>query len=479
MNKKIYIVIYAVVLISIVFFFSCEKDKTPPFYNAISCFEISSGIFYMDSVVNFINCSDSVNVNYLWDFGDGVCSKERTPNHVYTNPGKYNIKLTTYVNNIPTDTIIKEIKVLIGERYIDYQYSINQGIDFAELPDSTILLLGLTRDYQNYNSYKVFISKFDKNLKQRWLKILNSNSGNIENTSDGNLIISGSYDNSTNDNHFALIKIDTSGNVIWRKKYPETNGWNNYVIESKDRGFISMGQENFYDSISGMPYNRVTVLKTDANGNFIWKRCFKDQGLWDAENIISIDDCFIFASSKYGKGGYYAFSDSLVLTKLSNTGEVIWEKSKEWQIPNSSIIYNVFSTKISANDDVIIAINTGNTFVMSFNKNGDFIERNYSDLYMSNTFICKTNNNNFIIGGGRNPWATIILNGFDNKGEKLWSESYGNRNIREFPAYGFGTIAKPLRDGNILFLGSSYKESTDRQKSSMLIVKINENGEIQ
>lgn len=40
-------------------------------------------------------------------------------------------------------------------------------------------------------------------------------------------------------------------------------------------------------------------------------------------------------------------------------------------------------------------------------------------------------------------------------------------------------MIKLLLDGNLLFLGLSYKECTDYNESSMLLVKINENGDIQ
>jgi gliding motility-associated-like protein len=40
------------------------------------------------------NCSSSSD-NYLWDFGDGKTSTEKNPTHQYTDPGKYNITLTS------------------------------------------------------------------------------------------------------------------------------------------------------------------------------------------------------------------------------------------------------------------------------------------------------------------------------------------------------------------------------------------------
>lgn len=44
--------------------------------------------------VKFQNLSGGHNVRFLWDFGDGSTSTEKSPLHVYTNDGEYSVKLT-------------------------------------------------------------------------------------------------------------------------------------------------------------------------------------------------------------------------------------------------------------------------------------------------------------------------------------------------------------------------------------------------
>lgn len=474
---KANLIFYALVLL--IGLNSCKKEEAvPPFYKANSCIGLLEKTVYVDSVIQFTNCSDSINVTYEWNFGDGTISSERAPMHSYDNHGNYIVTLKTFVNNVPADTSCLNVKVIIGERYFEL-LKITGGLDFAECSDRSILLLGATR---NGEEYKVFISKFDKNLKQKWIKYLNTNLNpsfeSIERLSDENFIISGSYDNTNNRGHFALSKVDTSGNVIWTNNYPQTNGYCTYATESKDGGIVAIGAENYLHTPSGNTVQIVSVLKTDARGKFVWKKLFVNDWLMDARNIISVNDGFIFASSTRGKGPFLNGHDSLVVMKIGFDSETIWKKSKEWQIPESHISYNVFSSSLAINNSNIIAINEGNEFAMIFDLQGNFIKRNYSNIG-KNKFISKTKNDKFIIGGGDTYWSHIMLNGFNNEGDMNWSASYGKRNTNYAYSNGFGSKVKPLLDGNLLFLGLSYKKSMSYDESSILLVKINENGDVQ
>ena len=459
----------------------CEKEST--FYKAISRIELPSNIVYVDSIVRFKNHSDSVNVTYKWNFGDGTISDKRLVNHIYRNYGNYTVSLITYVDNIPTDTSTVNIKVMIGEKYFDMK-KLTDGIDFVECSDSSILLIGATRDNDSDQESKMFLSKLDKNLRNKWTKYLDSKLnpaiGSIERLSDGNFILSGSFNNTNNNGYFALSKIDSSGNVLWDYKYSQAKGYCRYATESKDGGIVAIGKEGYLHTSSGNTVQIVSVMKTDANGKFEWKRQFVDDWLMEAANIVSVDDGFIFASSTRGVNNIILNDlDSLVITKIGFDNHTIWKKSKEWQI-SYSYIYNVFSSYIGLNNNKLVAVNDGNGFVMVFDLQGNFIKRNQlGDGNGKNRFIATTKDNGFIIGGGATYWDGIALTGFDNSGIEKWSKSYGTRDTRCWPSYGFGSKVKPLQDGNLLFLGSSYKPCSDFFRSSMLLFKTNGNGEIQ
>jgi len=60
---------------------------------------------------------------YVWDFGDGVRSREFNPSHFYTNPSSYKIILNAYNSTTGIDVYEKEVKVdlfLNNSIYFDY-----------------------------------------------------------------------------------------------------------------------------------------------------------------------------------------------------------------------------------------------------------------------------------------------------------------------------------------------------------------------
>lgn len=58
--------------------------------------------------VSFINLSETTTgpLAYLWEFGNGSVSQANAPDHVYNNPGKYNVKLTATTNQGCSDSYL-------------------------------------------------------------------------------------------------------------------------------------------------------------------------------------------------------------------------------------------------------------------------------------------------------------------------------------------------------------------------------------
>lgn len=444
-------------------FFGCEKEQLDTY----ACIKLPPDveIIYLDESYQFFNCSYSDKVSYLWDFGDGVISSEKDPTHTFKNPGEHIVKLTASINGKVFDSASKNINVKIGERYFDYLAG-SVGVDIAEGLDGSIFLLGVTRDAIDEDNFNAFLAKFDKNLRRIWFKDLNKelifSSGSIERTSDGNFLISGLLDKNSV-KRFSLTKVDANGDVLWDKIYTQTDGYLRYATESKDGGIIAIGIEK-----------ALTVLKTDGSGDFTWKVPFANEWLMDAKNIVALNDGYVFASSTFGNSGS---KDTLVITKINLSGDLLWKKKVYWQGSNPHIYHNVWSSSISISENNIYAVNQGNPFVMIFDLDGNF-KRRFTSEMDRNTFVLATNNDSFIVGGGyyfRDN--TIKIQGFNKYGVEDWLKWYGRRAVVCSPEHGYGINAKKLIDGNILFLGLGYKECTN--KGDMLLMKINDAGEIQ
>ena len=76
--------------------------------------------------INFINQSAS-GVAFFWDFGDGNTSTWQTPNHTYTRPGNFTVKLRVTNASGCSDSLIKTNYIIIKDPVIT----------FRNLPDSS------------------------------------------------------------------------------------------------------------------------------------------------------------------------------------------------------------------------------------------------------------------------------------------------------------------------------------------------------
>ncbi|MCF8374034.1 MAG: PKD domain-containing protein [Bacteroidales bacterium] len=66
---------------------SCKQDEPR------ACFRMSTDYILVDSVVQFMSCSEGAN-SYLWDFGDSTSSTEASPKHIYSVSDYYDVSLT-------------------------------------------------------------------------------------------------------------------------------------------------------------------------------------------------------------------------------------------------------------------------------------------------------------------------------------------------------------------------------------------------
>ena len=125
-------------------------------------------------------------------------------------------------------------------------------------------------------------------------------------TSDGNYVVGFAY----NPKNTALIKIDSSGNILWSKAY-ENIQLVYSMSETSDRGFVMAGFRQF-SFIGAAPYNKI-ILKTDSLGNMMWNN------LIPYTTIEEVDEFKLIQSDD---GGYLLqnYNSSI---KLDNSGNVL------------------------------------------------------------------------------------------------------------------------------------------------------------
>ena len=168
------------------------------------------------------------------------------------------------------------------EKYYDGLPS--QNMLTKNLADSSILILG--------GSGSLTLIKMNKAGTANSLKYISSTDTSIHPdqfqitaTSDGNYVAGFGY----NPKNTALIKIDSSGNILWSKAY-ENIKLAYSLSETSDHGFIMAG---FHQSsiIGGVLYNNI-ILKTDSLGNMIWNNLIPYNANWIGNEfkLIQSDD---------------------------------------------------------------------------------------------------------------------------------------------------------------------------------------------
>lgn len=118
-----------------------------------------------ENTVNFQNeAENSIDVNYHWDFGDGMTSEEESPSHTYTEEGVYTVKLTI------TDSECSKSKSYTEEISIDFDITTNieeglQKTDFILFPNPSSETLQVKSKLFLEKSYQLTIlDNFGKDL---------------------------------------------------------------------------------------------------------------------------------------------------------------------------------------------------------------------------------------------------------------------------------------------------------------------------
>lgn len=145
-----------------------------------------------------------------------------------------------------------------------------------------------------------------------------------------------------------LVKINSEGNVLWEKRYGGQNDEScSYAIRTVDGGYLLVGGTESYGAGDWDGW----VVKTDSNGNVQWTRTYGTAGgdIFRAAAICSSGGYVLT-----GKTDFNSESPSAVVVKLSNSGELVWEKSFPSENSPQSVI-------VASDGGYIFAAYTKNT----------------------------------------------------------------------------------------------------------------------
>ncbi|MDD4248563.1 MAG: PKD domain-containing protein, partial [Methanosarcina sp.] len=340
--------------------------------------------------VSFTDKSTGTPTSWAWDFGDGNTSTDQNSTNIYSTAGNYTVKITVS-NAAGSDNKTIEDCVQVLPKVLDTQAPVinsvslnnsnpntgdlikvtvnatdNVAVTSVEASDSSLSSLGeniwegtITAlegihfvnvsaedaagniTWNNSTSYTATSS----DIEFHFIKSLGGSGGeyaqSIQQTSDGGYIVAGdsnSNDGNVTGNHggsdYWVVKLDTTGNIVWQKSLGGSSYDNAYSIQqTSDGGYIVAGESNSNDgdvtgNHGGFDY---WVVKLDTTGNIVWQKSLGGSGGELAESIQQTSD------GGYIVAGYSRSTDGDVtgnhggydywVVKLDTTGNIVWQKS--------------------------------------------------------------------------------------------------------------------------------------------------------
>jgi Secretion system C-terminal sorting domain len=199
------------------------------------------------------------------------------------NPVKFSLVL------FKTDSALNILwsKVYESQSYLQIAY-----LDFA--PDGNIIACGAQAD-TNYYYTDFMVMKMDTSGQIIWCKKFItgdplSYSISIDVKPDRYFVYSAVLDSMTYLNLNILLSLDTAGNIIWSKKYEAQFSYFQTMIRTAEGGFAFVGSRRH---VSDSP----AILKTDSSGNIEW-----------SYQYFFSSHCI--ASSQADDGGFYAIAET-------------------------------------------------------------------------------------------------------------------------------------------------------------------------
>jgi hypothetical protein len=192
------------------------------------------------------------------------------------------------------------------------------GECIRQTTDGGYIICGTAASFDTSN-YSLYLIRTDANGDSLWTKIIkdgiNSFNGiNVQQTTDGGFVITGNYYYymPTNYNIY-LTKIDSSGNLLWFRKFGGNISEIAYCVQqTMDGGFVITGGTYSGSQADGF------LIKTDTSGNLTWNKTYGG-GNYDAFYSMqqTSDNGYILSgfTENFGNG-----SRNIYLVKTDSSG---------------------------------------------------------------------------------------------------------------------------------------------------------------
>ena len=234
----------------------------------------------------------------------------------------------------------------------------------------------------------MYILKTNSDGVVQWSKTESSANNNndwardVIQTSDGNYVVAGTWNDDGWNSKASLRKYDTNGELIWGNIYTNSVANEAFELIETDEGDI------VFAGYSGTQHGayKFFVVKTDTDGNQIWKK---------AKN--SVGDAILYSICLAPDGNYVAagfcnsWRSNLVVKRNAANGNNVWNECIIGEF-NVSGIYDI--TPAQGGGYYFI---DERSYLTKINEEGEVI---FTEQTLGNQAVIELNNGDIIIGGG-------------------------------------------------------------------------------
>ena len=225
-----------------------------------------------------------------------------------------------------------------------------------------------------------------------------------------------------------ILKTDSNGNELWQTIIGTPDKFDvGYAVNELSDGYVASG------GLHKDGFQKSAIVKLDFKGNIIWQKIFNHSGVGGIRGIevLDNDDIVVTGYKEGDEEGFLFISDGSkgFITKLSTTGEVIWDK-------NLSAMQGTKVKKTSKGGFVVGSVewvDAGLNAAMHYlDSNGNTLS---TKLFGGNNnvqlFDMDITDNDYVVFTGHTTgyqtanWDCIVML-IDDQGTEVWKNIFGN-----------------------------------------------------
>ena len=252
-------------------------------------------------------------------------------------------------------------------------------------------------------------------------------------TSDGGFIAIGHHwekeEDPTGFTDMIILKTDSNGKELWQTIIGTADKFDvGYAVDELSDGYVASG------GLHKDGYQKSAIVKLDINGNIIWQKIFNHSGVGGIRGIevLNNDDIVVTGYKEGDEEGFLFISDGSqgFITKLSTTGEVIWDKNlsamQGTKVKKTSkggfVVGSVEWVDAGLNAAMHYLDSSGNTLSTKlFGGNNNNVQLFDMDI-TDNDYVVFTGHTT---GFQTANWDCIVML-IDDQGNEVWKNIFGN-----------------------------------------------------